>query len=109
MEPTSLPLIPLSMFAIGCLVAAIFGLVLLIKAFKESVGWGFIVLLIPILGLIIFIAKNWSVAGKSFLAWLVSGIVACVGLVMAAKKVDPEELEKQLKEASEQTQQAEPE
>ena len=88
-----IPIIPLALMGLGGLLAILFGIVLLVKAFKTGVGWGFLVILLPILGLLIFIGANWSAAGKSFLAWLAGPILFIVGCVLGMQKVDPEQVE----------------
>ncbi|MFN7941821.1 MAG: hypothetical protein U0X73_09480 [Thermoanaerobaculia bacterium] len=60
---------------IGCL---IFGIQILIMAFKTSIGWGLASLLIPFV-MFVYVAKNWAACKTPFLRWLASLVVCAIG------------------------------
>ena len=68
---------------IGCL---IFGIQLLILAFKKSVGWGLASLFIPFV-LFVFVAQNWAACKTPFLRWLACFAVMMVGYAMGAASI----------------------
>jgi len=59
------------LIAIGFLIALVFGVQLLILAFRTSVLWGLGSMLVPFVGLI-FIIKYWDEAKKPFLRSLIA-------------------------------------
>lgn len=67
---------------IGVLIALIFGIQLLILAFRTSIWWGLGYLFVPIVGLI-FVIANWSVAKKPFLLSLIALPFIAVGAMLA--------------------------
>ncbi len=50
----------------GAIVACVYGIIILIKAFKTSVLWGLGSLFVPFVGLI-FVIMNWEECKKPFL------------------------------------------
>ena len=89
MDTTAVEQVPpsplvLALVGIGFLVAAIFGIILIIKGFKTSVAWGLVVLLVPF-GVLVFAIANWGVAGKAFLGNLLGGILMCAGIGIQVK------------------------
>ncbi|MGE0641363.1 MAG: hypothetical protein AB7G12_15045 [Thermoanaerobaculia bacterium] len=60
---------------VGGIGSLIFGIQMLILAFKKSVGWGLASLLIPFV-IFIFVAQNWAACKTPFLRWL-----ACFGVM----------------------------
>ena len=52
---------------------------ILIVAFKKSVGWGLICLLIAGIGPLVFTIKNWKDAKKAFVIALVGGVIGGIG------------------------------
>lgn len=63
---------------IGSIVMLIFGVKILITAFKTSLGWGLASLLIPFV-VFFFIAKNWAATKTDFMRWLIGFAVMVVG------------------------------
>lgn len=62
--------------AAGIIIALIFGIILLIKAFQVHWGWGLAYLIIPFASLV-FIFKHWDISKKPFL-WMILGTVLYV-------------------------------
>jgi F0F1-type ATP synthase assembly protein I len=56
----------------------IFGIQILITAFKTSIGWGLASLLLPF-AVFVFIAKNWQATKTPFLRSLIAFAVGLVG------------------------------
>jgi len=68
---------------LGWLIALIGGIMVLIKAFQQSVWWGLGSIFIPFVSLI-FVIMYWSVAKKGFLISLGGTVLAIVGVFVAA-------------------------
>ena len=66
---------------IGVIIMLIFGIILLIKAFQESVWWGLGYIFVPFVALI-FIIKYWSICKKPFLYSLVGVVIYVIGMVL---------------------------
>jgi len=75
---------------LGFVVNSLAGLVILVKAFKVSAGWGLAVMFIPFAGLF-FIIKNWEDTKTPFLVGI-GGVVLTLlgGFMTAATKTDDE-------------------
>ena len=58
-------------FLIGVVIALIYGLQLLILAFRTSILWGLAYLFVPFVGLI-FVIVHWDKAGSPFLKSLLA-------------------------------------
>ncbi len=67
---------------VGTLIALVYGIILLVKAFQVSIWWGLAYLLIPFAALV-FIVVHWEVAKKPFLMSLLSFPFIIVGLILA--------------------------
>lgn len=69
---------------VGGIGSLIFGIQILILAFKKSVGWGIgtLLLFIPI-GLI-FVFQNWAACKTPFLRWVASFVVCMIGYSLMA-------------------------
>lgn len=63
---------------VGCIGMAIFGIQILILAFKTSIGWGLASLFIPLV-IFVYIAKNWEACKTPFMRWLLCLAVSAVG------------------------------
>jgi hypothetical protein len=75
-------------FLVGSLVSFVGGIMVLIKAFQESLLWGIGSLLIPFV-LLIFAILNWNEAKQGFLV-LVGGTVAMIlGTILSAMFGEP--------------------
>jgi hypothetical protein len=72
----------LGIVGIGALLVAIFGILLIIRAFQTSVGWGFAYLFIPAFGPLFFVVKHWDVAKGPFLKALAASVMAGVGMAV---------------------------
>jgi hypothetical protein len=59
----------------------IFGIQILILAFKKSLGWGLASLLIPFV-VLFFIAKNWEACKTPFLRWAMCLPVYAIGAAL---------------------------
>jgi len=68
---------------IGLLGAAIFSLILLVKAFQTSVLWGLAYMFIPFAAFV-FVITHWDETGKPFLYSMVSCAVAFLGMMFLA-------------------------
>lgn len=56
----------------------VFGIQILITAFKTSTGWGLASLFLPF-AIIVFVIKHWEATKTPFLRWLMAFVVAIVG------------------------------
>lgn len=68
---------------IGGIIMLIFGIILLIKAFQESILWGLGYLFVPFVGLV-FIIKFWDICRKPFLNSLIGVALYVVGMILWA-------------------------
>jgi len=70
------------LMVVGGIGMLVFGIQLLIIAFKKSIGWGLASLIIPFV-LFIFVAMNWEQCKTPFLRWLAAFVVYGVGLALS--------------------------
>ena len=63
--------VAIALMGIGFIIAVVYGIILLIKAFKVNIWWGLGSLFVPFVGLV-FIIMHWDVAKKPFLMSLIS-------------------------------------
>ena len=70
------------LIAIGTLIALVYGIILIVKAFQVSIWWGLAYLLIPFAALV-FIIVHWEVAKKPFLMSLLCIPFIFIGLFLA--------------------------
>ena len=75
-------ILALIFIVIGSLIALVYGILLLVKAFQVSILWGLAYLLIPFAALV-FIIVHWEVAKKPFLMSLLSIPFIVIGLILA--------------------------
>ncbi len=66
------------LMAVAGIAMLVFGIQILIVAFKTSLGWGLGSLLIPIVGLV-FVIKHWQETKTPFLRSLIALVVFIVG------------------------------
>jgi len=66
---------------IGLIIALVYGIILLVKAFQTHILWGLGSLFVPLVSLV-FVIMHWDVAKKPFLMYLISIPFIIVGLVM---------------------------
>jgi FtsH-binding integral membrane protein len=59
------------LMGIGAVIALVYGIILLVKAFQTSVWWGLGYIFVPLVSLI-FVIVHWQVAKKPFLMSLIS-------------------------------------
>ncbi|MGZ5473350.1 MAG: hypothetical protein ACXW31_07505 [Thermoanaerobaculia bacterium] len=71
----------------GFAVNAVSGIVILVKAFRVSVGWGLAVMFIPFASLY-FVIKNWEATKAPFFAGLGGGALMMFGILGTANSVD---------------------
>jgi len=72
----------MALSVLGSIAMLIFGIQILITAFKTSLVWGLCSLLIPFV-ILVFIAKNWAATKTPFLRWLVAFVVTMVGSALS--------------------------
>ncbi|MEZ5331315.1 MAG: hypothetical protein R2991_04525 [Thermoanaerobaculia bacterium] len=70
------------LMVVGGIAMLVFGIQLLIIAFKTSIGWGLASLFIPLV-LFIFVAMHWQQCKTPFLRWLLAAVVYGVGAGMS--------------------------
>lgn len=76
----------MGLILLGVGVSLVFGIILLIQAFKESVVWGLVYLFVPF-GAFVYIFKFWDDAKKPFLYSLVGIPPMVLGGVLAGMSV----------------------
>lgn len=92
-----------TLYGLGMLATAVAGIMVLVAAFRESIGWGFAVLFLSPIASLIFIFSHWEEAKPAFLVHLLGillfgGSMAVVfidgkeNLEAALEKFDLEEL-----------------
>lgn len=69
------------LMGVGLIISAIFGIILLIKAFQESVLWGLGYLFVPFVALV-FVIKFWDDCKKPFLYSLLGAGIYIVGILI---------------------------
>lgn len=88
---------------IGYIIMLVFGIILLVKAFQKSVGWGLIYLLTGGIGALVFVIKFWPETKSAFLKQIVGLVIAIVGAVIggigAAKSMPPIDLNQPIEAA----------
>ncbi len=67
---------------VGGIGMLVFGILILIQAFKTSLGWGLASLLIPFV-IFVYVAKNWAATKTHFLRWVGSLAVWAVGTALS--------------------------
>ena len=77
----TIAVVTLILVAVGGLVSAIGGIMLIVAAFQVSAIWGLAVLLLPFAG-IVFAVTHWQEAKKAFLV-SVAGMLVCSGAFFA--------------------------
>jgi hypothetical protein len=70
------------LLGIGYIIAFIYGIILLIKAFQTHVGWGICYLFVPFAALV-FVIKHWEICKKPFLMSLISIPLIAAGMAIA--------------------------
>ena len=73
----------------GLAVNTIAGIVILVRAFKVSVGWGLAVMFLPFAGLF-FVIKNWEDTKTPFLAGIGGGVLMVLGVFATASSAPDE-------------------
>ncbi len=76
-----LAMVGVGLVGLGGLIAGIFGILLMIEAFKVSVLWGLAYLFIPFASLV-FIVKYWDLAKRPFLMSLIGFVPMMLGFVL---------------------------
>ena len=74
------------LLAIGVIICLIGGIMLLVKAFQESVGWGLASLLVPLV-LIVFVVTHWGECAKPFFIYLVGFVMLVIGSALSMNGV----------------------
>ena len=67
---------------VGGLIALVYGIILLVKAFQTSILWGLGYIFIPFVALI-FVIMHWEVAKKPFLMGLLCIPFFIIGIILA--------------------------
>lgn len=70
------------LMAIGGIICLIYGIILLIKAFQESILWGLGYLFIPFVGLV-FIFMHWDDCKSPFFRILIGTAIYVVGILLS--------------------------
>ncbi|HAR45258.1 MAG: hypothetical protein A2X56_14915 [Nitrospirae bacterium GWC2_57_13] len=65
---------------IGAVIAIVYGIILLVKAFQTSVLWGLGSIFVPFVSLL-FVILHWDVAKKPFLMGLISIPFFVIGIL----------------------------
>ncbi len=68
------------LLAIGFLIFLVFSILLIVRAFQTSVGWGLAYLFLVGIGGLAFVVTHWSRAGGPFLKSLSGAVIAGVGM-----------------------------
>ena len=63
---------------VGSIGMLVFAILILIQAFKTSIGWGLASLFIPLV-IFVYVAKNWQATKTPFLRWAACFGVAVIG------------------------------
>jgi len=66
------------LIAVGSIICLVYGIIILIKAFKEHILWGLGYLFVPFVGLV-FIIKYWDKCKKPFLMLLLGVLIEAIG------------------------------
>lgn len=69
------------LIGIGVIISLIYGIIILIKAFQESVLWGLGYIFVPFVGLV-FIIMHWEQCKSPFLRSLIGVAIYIVGFVI---------------------------
>ena len=69
------------LLVLGAVMSFVYSIILLVKAFQESIIWGLVYLFVPF-GALVFIITNWNKAGKPFLMNVLSIVIAVIGMLM---------------------------
>ncbi len=72
----------MSLVAIGALVSFIGNIMLIVAAFREAIGWGVGVILVPLVG-IVFLVLHWESAKKAFQIQLLGASFIFLGVTTA--------------------------
>ncbi|MHC4248319.1 MAG: hypothetical protein ACYS9X_04250 [Planctomycetota bacterium] len=78
----------------GGVVSLVGGIMILIEAFKENIGWGLGSLLVPIVALV-FAFMHWDRCKKGFAIWAIGFGLFILSVVLAAAFVEPMEMQPQ--------------
>ncbi|MBK8284051.1 MAG: hypothetical protein IPK97_03815 [Ahniella sp.] len=73
------------LLGIGGLIAFVGAIWLIVVAFKKSILWGFVALLVP-LGNVVFAIMNWP-SQKPFLILIGGAVLTIIGSVMGASTI----------------------
>ena len=71
----------MSLIGIGAIIAFVFGIILLVKAFQQSILWGLGYIFVPFVS-IIFIAMHWEETKSPFLKGLLCIPFYVVGFML---------------------------
>ena len=90
------------LFLVGFLVYAVCGVIILIKAFRVSAGWGLAVMFLPFAGLI-FVINNWKDCKNPFLGSLAGGVLILMGAFLIPDTRDDSDSPAEARMASRET------
>lgn len=80
------------LLGVGFLVNVVCGVMIIVKAFKVSVGWGLAVIFLPFASLI-FVINNWQETKGPFLGGIAGMVLAVLGVFIAPEPEDAEPME----------------
>lgn len=78
----NIPLLPIVLLGLGCLVGFVGGIMVLVAAFRQSLVWGLVSIFVPF-GHAVFTCLHWAEAKKGTLIGL-AGLVICGGAFFTA-------------------------
>ena len=77
------------LFMVGFAVNFVCGIIIIVKAFKVSVGWGLAVMFLPFAGLF-FVINHWNDTKAPFLGGMAGGLLILVGVIAAPSRPAPD-------------------
>jgi hypothetical protein len=70
------------LMAVGAIAMMVFGIIILIKAFQESIWWGLGYIFVPFVSLV-FVIMHWDVCKSPFLRCMMALVVYLIGVAFA--------------------------
>ena len=70
------------LMAVGAIAMMVYGIIILIKAFQESILWGLGYIFVPFVSLV-FVIMHWDVCKTPFLRCIMGFVVYLIGVALA--------------------------
>ncbi|MBM4149658.1 MAG: hypothetical protein FJ224_11560 [Lentisphaerae bacterium] len=89
-----MPIVAVVLYIVGFITMAVGGIMLIVAAFKKSVGWGLAVLFLSPLAAFVFVAMNWQEARKAFMiqtAGFLAALIPFFLLIFSLRNAVPSE------------------